>query len=75
MHIRLSIPLLITISDSLQVIDDHLYATHQLPPLFLCRLSSGQAKEYGKFVLGGSLCMCLEILVVGVYTLKSNLFT
>ena len=32
-------------------------------PLFLCRLSSGWAKEYGKSVLGGSPYSCPKILV------------
>ena len=63
MHLHLSILLLVTIVDSLQVTDNHLYATRQLSPLFLYRQLPRQAKEYGKSVLGGSPCLCLEILV------------
>ena len=73
MHIRLSIPLLVTVTDSLQVMDHHLYATRQLPPLFLCCPSSGRAKEYGKSILGGSLCTWPEILVPS-YLLWGNIF-
>ena len=64
MHLRLSILLLVTIVDSLQVTDNHLYATRQLPPLFLCRPFPGQAKEYGKSILGESPCSCPEILIL-----------
>ena len=35
--------------------DNHLYATRQLPPLFLCHHSFGRAKEYGKSFLAGQL--------------------
>ena len=73
MHIRLSIPLLVTVTDGLQVMDNHLCATCQLPPLFLCHPSSGQAKEYGKSILGGSLCSCPEIFVPS-YLLWGDIF-
>jgi len=64
MHLHLSILLLVTIVDSLQVTDNHLYATRQLPPLFLCHPFPGQANEYGKSILGESPCLCPEILIL-----------
>ena len=43
--------------------DDHLYATCQLPPLFLCHHLFGRAKEFGKSFLAGLTCWCPKILV------------
>ena len=57
MHLHSSILLLVTEVDGLQVTNDHLYATHQLSPLFLYCLLPRQAKEYGKSVLGGAFFM------------------
>ena len=59
--------------DGLQVIDNHLHATCQLPPLFLCHLLSGRSKEYGKSFLGGSPCSCFEILIPS-YFLWGDIF-
>ena len=54
---------LITIVDSLRVTNNHLRATRQLPPLFLCLLLPRRAKEYGKSFFGGLPCSCFEILI------------
>jgi len=50
-----------------QFANDHLYATRQLPPLFLCRHSFGRAKEYGKSFLVGQLVLALRFLSHHIY--------